>query len=119
MKTVLLAIALFTFSSSFSQSKTDDTIEQYCRISLSEKLFSDRIQIEADFGEKKRDRDKKLRDGLKKVMTFETEVDALNYMGKDGWKLVHVQVVPSKIGSASTYYLFKKDVTHLEALGEE
>lgn len=117
MKTFLLAIALFSTVSSFAQAKEqEELVEQYCRIYISGKLFTDRVQIEADFGEKKRD--KKLRDEQKKILTFNSEVDALNHMGKEGWKLMHVQVLPSRTGS-TTYYLFKKEVPLEFAFEEE
>ena len=82
MKTILLTIAILIFSNVFSQGKNEKLVEQYCRVELTGKLFTDRWQIEVDLGDKKRDR--RLRDAANKILTFNTEIDALNYMGKEG-----------------------------------
>ena len=118
MKTVLLWIAIFIFSNAQSQGTRENMVEQYCRVMLTGKLFTDRLQIEVDFGDKKRDR--RLRDADQKVLTFETVVDALNYMGRDGWKLMHVQETPTRPGqSPTTWYLFTKNVNLFEAFNAE
>jgi hypothetical protein len=107
--------AIFTFlvvfaTTTFAQEKKQ-TIEQYCQLKMLGQYLELQNTVEVDYGEKKRSY--KLKDENDKVVKFNSGVDALNYMGKQGWKLVTVTTVPDK-SWPKTYYLFKKEIEILD-----
>jgi hypothetical protein len=97
----LAAIAVFA--------QTDTTkIEQYCQIIATPRLFSNKVTIDIDFGEEKSFwADTRMRTLDGKLKKFYTIIDALNFMGKEGW--VFINAYPVRNGSSDIYhYGFKK-----------
>ena len=110
MKKYLLVALTFITLNSFSQetASAQDT-EQYCILRISELVFSNKISIDVDFGqERKAMRDNRMRDEeTKKLKKFNSEADALNYMGHQGWKMINAfPVITNK--NSCTQYVFKK-----------
>jgi hypothetical protein len=62
----------------------------YCELTNTQKTVGTMTTVEADFGQKKVPlQDNRLKDKQTgKVITFHSIVDALNYMGEQGWELV-------------------------------
>jgi hypothetical protein len=89
-------------------------VEQYCRLEATGRLLSNRVTIDVDFGEARRVlTDYRLRDEeTGKLKKFNSVIDALNYMGSQGWTLVNafpVYGTSSTVSNPSTYhYYFKK-----------
>ncbi len=109
MKNVfIISLALLSILSSFAQADPSK-VEQYCQIIASPRLFSNRVTIDVDFGEEKsiwRDNRLKTYDG--RLKKFNTVIDALNYMGKDGW--IFINAYPVSIGASVIYHFaFKKE----------
>jgi hypothetical protein len=107
MKKIILAVFLFTTLNGFAQDTTK--VEQYCRLVAINKLFSNKVNIDIDFGdERKFFSDTRIRDEeTGRVKKFNTVVDALNYLGSQGWVLVNA--FPVSDGSSYTYhYYFRK-----------
>ena len=76
-------------------------MEQYCEMVASARLLSDIVTINIDYGEAKSIcNDNRLREENGKLKKFNTIVDALNYLGKNGWKLLNAFPVPSVNGTA-------------------
>jgi hypothetical protein len=84
---------------------------------VSGKMFSNKINIIIDFGQEdfKWSKDYRLRDEQTgKPKEFNTIIDALNYMGKQGWTLVNAFPVNYSSASVSQpgtnifHYYFKK-----------
>jgi hypothetical protein len=97
----LAAIAVFA--------QTDTTkIEQYCQIIATPRLFSNKVTIDIDFGEEKSFwADTRMRTFDGKLKKFNTIIDALNFMGKEGW--VFINAYPVRNGNSDVYhYGFKK-----------
>jgi hypothetical protein len=105
-----LIVVLFLQLTAFSVFAQADTtkIEQYCQLISTPRLFSNKVTIEIDFGEEKSFwADDRLRTYDGKVKKFNTIIDALNYMGKEGW--VFINAYPVRNGSSDIYhYGFKK-----------
>lgn len=80
----------------------------FCQIVATQKLFSTKVSIAVDYGESRKFfQDNRLRDETGKVQTFNSVVDALNYMGTDGWSLAQAYVVT--ISNQNVYhYLMTK-----------
>jgi hypothetical protein len=91
----------------FAQSDTTK-IEQYCQIIATPRLFSNKVTIDIDFGEEKSLwTDNRLRTYDGKLKTFNTIMDALNFMGKEGW--VFINAYPVRNGNSDIYHFgFKK-----------
>lgn len=110
MKKYLLIAATFFALYSFSQEAVSATAtEQYCILRISDIVFSNKISIDVDFGQERKPlRDNRMRDEeTKKLKKFNSEADALNYMGQQGWKMVNAFPVISN-QSSCTQYVFKK-----------
>ena len=81
MKKLFLLALIFSSFSAFAQDSTK--VEQYCRLVAINKLFSNKVNIDVDFGdERKFFSDNRLRDEeTGRLKKFNTVVDALNYLG--------------------------------------
>lgn len=107
----LFILSLFLAASFAAFSQTDSTkVEQYCQVIATPRLFSNRVTIDIDFGEEKSYwRDERLRTYEGKVKKFNTIIDALNYMGKDGW--IFINVYPVTMSNVVIFHFaFKKQV---------
>lgn len=58
------------------------------------KLFSDKVNVSIDFGQNTTFfEDTRLRDDKGKIVVFNSMVDAMNWMGSQGWEFVQAYVV--------------------------
>jgi len=102
-----LILTLFVFSSAFVFGQDTTTVEQYCRVMITNRALSTKVNIEIDFGEERKlFRDNRLRDEMSgKLKRFNSVIDALNYMGSQGWSLVNA----IQFGDMYTHhYYFRK-----------
>jgi hypothetical protein len=104
--TLILGI-LFTSNLLFAQTDTS-RYKQYCQVIATPRILSNKVTIDIDFGEEKsfwRDTRLKTYDG--KFKKFNTIIDALNFMGKEGW--VFINAYPVRINQTEIYHFgFKK-----------
>ena len=107
-KLFIISLVLFSTPSAFAQVNASK-VEQYCQIIATPRLFSNRVTIDIDFGEEKSIwRDNRLTTYDGKLRKFNTVIDALNYMGKDGW--IFINAYPVSIGQTVIYHFaFKKE----------
>ena len=103
-------VVLFLQMAAFAVFAQDDTtkIEQYCQIIATPRLFSNKVTIDIDFGEHKSIWvDSRLRTFDGRLKKFNTIIDALNFMGKEGW--IFINAYPVRIGTTEVYhYGFRK-----------
>lgn len=106
MKRIILLAFLAVSFSTFAQQQDTTRVEQYCRLVANNRLLSARVNIDVDFGdERKFFKDNRLRDEeTGKLKKFNTVVDALNYMGAQGWQLVNAFPVSDGTNVALHYY---------------
>ena len=104
-KILIFAFLLFSF---ISKAQTEK-VEQYCEVLGMSGVFSSKVTVTIDFGDAKsvwKDNRVKNEDGS--VKKFNSMIDALNYMGAEGWKLVNAFPITS--GNQNVYhYVFKKE----------
>ena len=116
IKIFITSLVLFTTLSSFAQTSTSK-VEQYCQLIVSPRLLSNKVTIDIDFGEEKsiwRDNRLKTYDG--KLKKFNTVIDALNYMGRDGW--IFINAYPVTVGTGVLYHFaFKKQFPKQDFIG--
>jgi hypothetical protein len=104
-KISIFVFLLFAFVSNAQSEK----VEQYCEVLGMNGAFSSKVTITIDYGDAKsvwKDNRVKNEDGS--VKKFNSMIDALNFMGSEGWKLVNAFPVTS--GNQNVYhYVFKKE----------
>ncbi|GEO12303.1 hypothetical protein [Segetibacter aerophilus] len=115
-RSLYIILFLFLSYSSFAQTDTSK-IEQYCQVIATPRLLSNKVTIDIDFGEEKsfwRDTRLKTYDG--RLKKFNTIIDALNFMGKEGW--VFINAYPVRVNESEIYHFgFKKLFTKSEIEG--
>ncbi|RNI30548.1 hypothetical protein [Rufibacter latericius] len=95
MKKVLMAL-LFIFwlsNISFAQDQPAKRTEEYCDAFMWEKTFGKQFYMSVDFGNAQQKRGEKLLDTSGNPLEFISPIDALNYLNRQGWELVHVYVL--------------------------
>lgn len=108
---IFLVMLAFSSTSLFSQSKVDTVASKfvYCELVGMQKLLSSKVSVSVDYGEEKGFfQDTRLKnEQTGKVQSFNSMVDALNYMGNAGWEFAQAYVVTS--GQQNVYHwLLKK-----------
>lgn len=113
MKKILFTLMLFVSTiSCFAQEKHN----AYCEIVGTTKLLSTKVTVEVDFGQSAW-ADAHLYNETGKKIAFNSMMDALNYMGKRGWKLT--QTYALTCGSSNVYhYVLVKQVEKDEEITE-
>ena len=106
-KIILFLTILFISLTSFSQNDTMK-VEQYCEVIATPRLLSNKVTIDINYGEERSVwKDNRLKTDEGKVKKFNSVVDALNYMGKEGW--IFVNAFPVTVGTNQIYhYAFRK-----------
>jgi hypothetical protein len=116
MKRILI-IALIIVCAAEVMAQTDSSkIEQYCTVVSSPRILSSRVTIDIDYGEKRSIwKDNRLKDEEGRVKKFNTVVDALNYMGNNGWQLVNAFPVSTGNNTFVYHYVFRRLFLRSEA----
>ena len=105
---IVIAIILVSSLQSFAQKDTSK-VEQYAEVVATPRLLSNKVTIDIDYGEERSIwRDNRLKEDNGKVKKFNTTIDALNYMGKEGWTLVNAFPITVGTNSQVYHYVFKK-----------
>ncbi|UEG53305.1 hypothetical protein LLH06_20420 [Mucilaginibacter daejeonensis] len=108
MKKLLFIILLSVPMALMAQTDTTSSkaTEAYCVMRVQGKVFSNRVTIDADFGQQQSVFVRRLKDESGKVVSLNSVADALNYMAERGWQFVQAYNVAND--SASTYYVMRK-----------
>lgn len=87
-----------------------DLDAEYVQISSEDKALTHKITIMADYGQERRtlaaDKYTKIMDANGKAMTFNSIIDALNFMARYGYEVV--QVYPAQDTARTPQYLLKR-----------
>ena len=105
----LLMISIVLLNSIVTNAQTDTSkVEQYCQLIVTQRLLSNKVTIDLDFGEEKNFwRDTRLKTSDGKIKKFNTVIDAMNYMGVAGW--IFLNAYPVRTGESEVYHFaFKK-----------
>lgn len=116
MKNIILTALVFTITglttNLYGQVNSDSTIVSkfvYCELVGIQKFLSTKVTVSVDYGEERGFfQDTRMRDEQTgKVQSFNSMVDALNYMGNNGWEFEQAYVVT--MGQQNVYHwLLKK-----------
>lgn len=105
----LLIIGVFLISTQGLNAQTDTSkVEQYCQVLATPRLLSNKVTIDIDFGDEKGFwQDNRLKTDGGKIKKFNTIVDAMNYMGREGW--IFINAYPVRTGQTEIFHFaFKK-----------
>lgn len=109
MKKAILLIGIFVSCQSYAQQDTS-RVEQYCQVTATGRLLSNKVTIDIDYGEQRSIwKDNRLKDEGGNLKKFNSVIDALNYLGKNGWKLVNAFPESNGTNSLVYHYVFKKE----------
>lgn len=100
----------------YAQSDTS-RVEQYCEVIATQKLFSTKVTIDVDFGQARKSWSRnRIKDETGKVRDFNSVIDAMNYMGEQGWALSSSLL----IGSVPYvyHYIFKREVLKSDLISD-
>ena len=114
MKKIIVFVSLFI---AFKVNAQQDTtrVEQYCEVVATARILSSKVTIDIDFGEERSIwKDNRLREDNGKLKKFNTVIDAINYLGKSGWRLVNAFPVSTGNGPMVYHYVFKKEFSKAE-----
>lgn len=116
MKYYLILLLTFTFfQKSFCQNEPEK-MEQYCIVKCTSS-FSKTFTADFDFGDKLRPIMgwAVAKDSSGSILRFKSEADVLNYMGKQGWRLVNAYPADKDV---TIKYVFKKKFLRSEIKAE-
>ena len=114
MKKIILFVCLFIAFRGNAQQDTS-RVEQYCEVVATARILSNKVTIDIDFGEERSIwKDNRLREDNGKLKKFNTVIDAINYLGKSGWRLVNAFPVSTGNGPMVYHYVFKKEFSKAE-----
>lgn len=107
MKKIVI-IVIFLISSQLSNAQDSAKVEQYCQVIATPRLLSNKVTIDIDYGEENSFwHDTRLKTDAGKLKKFNTVIDALNYMGREGW--IFLNAYPVRMGDTEIYHFaFKK-----------
>jgi hypothetical protein len=106
-KLILISAMIFICAYTMAQSNTTRYI--YCELIGVSKMLSSKIIVTIDFGQyDKFFVDKRLKDETGKPIEFNSMIDAMNFMGDDGWEFVQAFVVSSGQSSYVYHWILKK-----------
>jgi hypothetical protein len=116
-KSILIVIILFTFCNVNAQTLDNKAISDgqkfvYCEMIGTQKFLSTKVTITIDFGEEMNMwKDNRVKDEVTgKAQSFNSMVDALNYMGQQGWDFAQAYTVT--VGQQNVYHwLLKKKIS--------
>ncbi|MEO8854977.1 MAG: hypothetical protein ABI359_14430 [Ginsengibacter sp.] len=104
-KPFLLAFIFLITTTIYAQSDTTK-VEQYCELFANPVLFSKNLLIDANFGvARKFWSDDKIKEETNKLKKFNSLIDAMNYLGAQGWKYVNCL----RTEKDDYHYIFRKE----------
>lgn len=85
-------------------------MEKYCKVVATGRLLSNKVTIDIDYGEERSIwKDNRVKDDNGKLKKFNTVIDAINYLGKSGWKLVNAFPVSANNAPMSITMCLKRN----------
>lgn len=102
-----LSVAIVFFSFTVNAQSNDTTmVERYCGVTMMQKGLSAKVVLSLDFGNEWNP--VALKDEMTaKIKSFNSVIDAFNYMGSMGWKYVNSYADPAQAGILNIF-IFRK-----------
>lgn len=91
----------------------DDQQYMYCQLLGYGSFFGTKVTVDIDYGQAAKFFDnKRIKDETGKIVKFNSMVDAMNYMGTDGWEFVQAYVI-TKAQQNVYHWLLKKRIDNI------
>ena len=107
---IFLIFSVFALSQTVNDKPLSEIDVEYVQIVGTSKLLSNKLTIEIDFGQEDKffsAKDTQLKDKDGKMLVFNSMIDALNFMSKNGYDFVNAYVIT--VNNQNVYhYLLKK-----------
>lgn len=112
MKKLIFILLFFISLNCYSQKDTTTIRYQYCELVGTSKLLSSKLTIQIDYGQERSiwKGIEAVKDENGKIQSFNSMVDALNYMGTQGWEFVQAYVVTVSSNQNVYHWLLKKKI---------
>jgi hypothetical protein len=110
---IMLLVSVPLFSLAQSDTTRAQPKEQYCMLIASEKFLSAKFNVTVDFGDETKiltKEDQVLKGKLEKGGKFNSIIDALNYMAKQGWLFVNAYSLPDGANATALHYVLRRPV---------
>lgn len=112
MKKLIFVFSLFCCSGLYAQTDTL-LIEQYCEVVATQRFLSNKVTIDVDYGDPRGlFQTNRVKDESGNLKKFNTIIDALNYLGKNGWRLVNAFPITyatnNSVDNTTYHYVFKR-----------
>ena len=114
MKKLVLSFALLIACLTMQAQSVDDVPfseidTEYVQLVGVSKLFSNKVVISIDYGqERKMSTDTRVKDENGKVLDFNSMIDALNFMSKQGYEFVNAYTITAGNQNVYNYIMRKK-----------
>lgn len=115
MKNILSLIVLMNLA--FTVYAQENIHRVYCELIGLGKFMSSKVVVTVDFGQDDHGWDARIVDEKGKSISFNSMVDAMNYMGKLGWEFEQAYVVTESKQNVY-HWLLGKDVSDNEVINE-
>ena len=111
---MLMFSALTMYSQTTDSVKIQEPVKyEYCEILSTSGLLSTKVKIEVDYGQEvsfsNKYEKRVVRDESGKQMKFNSIIDALNYMGNQGWEFVQSYALADDISNVY-HFLMKRNL---------
>ncbi len=110
---LLLVIVMFSICLFGQENEVKKQQYAYCELVGMQKFMSTKVTVEVDFGQEQnfwKAKDSRIRTADGKVRTFNSMVDAMNYMGILGWEFAQAYIVTSQNQNVY-HWLLKKPMS--------
>ena len=114
MKKVLFIVVLMSMALA---TQAQELHRAYCELIGTGKFMSTKVNVTVDFGQDDTGWNSRLVDENGKPLVFNSMVDAMNYMGRIGWKFEQAYVVTSS-NQNDYHWLLSKDITPDEQIND-
>ena len=115
IKILSIAIGMFLTGSAFGQHVLVNEVDinnediQFCELRVTGRLMNPtKVNVYVDYGQKWSMKRQNIMTEDKKVVSFNSSVDALNFMDKNGWDYVEQTVTTSSDGETTYKYLMRR-----------
>lgn len=115
MKNILSLIVLMNLA--FTVYAQENIHRVYCELIGLGKFMSSKVVVTVDFGQDDHGWDARIVDEKGKSISFNSMVDAMNYMGKLGWEFEQAYVVTESKQNVY-HWLLGKDISDNEVINE-
>lgn len=112
-----LFVAVFGLSNLFSQTVNDIPIKdidvEYIQIIGTSKLMSNKVTVKIDFGQENNywnAKDTKIKDQNGKLVVFNSMIDALNFLSKNGYEFIDAYTITINSQNIYHYMLKRKKI---------